>query len=106
MGGPRKKDRLIDPACGDGRFIAGHRNTVGIEQDVGAARGQWRTHRGRWFMKADFFARAAETTERFDCAAGNPPFIRYQHFSGATRAPTLLASHLRGLHSLWGQQDS
>jgi hypothetical protein len=33
-----KEDRLIDPACGDGRFIAGHRNAVGIEQDVGAAR--------------------------------------------------------------------
>jgi adenine-specific DNA-methyltransferase len=27
------EDRLIDPSCGDGRFIANHRNAVGIEQD-------------------------------------------------------------------------
>jgi adenine-specific DNA-methyltransferase len=26
-------DRLLDPSCGDGRFLAGHRNSVGIEQD-------------------------------------------------------------------------
>jgi hypothetical protein len=31
------RDRLIDPSCGDGRFIAGHRNSVGIERDVRAA---------------------------------------------------------------------
>jgi adenine-specific DNA-methyltransferase len=83
------EDRLIDPACGDGRFIAGHRNAVGIEQDEGAARGAMA--RAPWALvhEGDFFAWAAETTERFDCAAGNPPFIRYQHFSGATRARAL-----------------
>jgi hypothetical protein len=32
-GGRDESDRLIDPACGDGRFIAGHRNAVGIERD-------------------------------------------------------------------------
>ncbi|HYP07607.1 MAG TPA: N-6 DNA methylase, partial [Bryobacteraceae bacterium] len=31
-------DRLLDPACGDGRFIAAHVNSVGIEQDPVAAR--------------------------------------------------------------------
>jgi adenine-specific DNA-methyltransferase len=31
-------DRLIDPACGDGRFIAAHRNAVGIEQDADTTR--------------------------------------------------------------------
>ena len=81
-----EEDRLIDPACGDGRFIAGHRNSVGIEQDVSAARSA--IARAPWALihEGDFFAWAAETTERFECAAGNPPFIRYQHFSGATRA--------------------
>jgi adenine-specific DNA-methyltransferase len=32
------EDRLIDPSCGDGRFIASHRNAVGIEQDTDATR--------------------------------------------------------------------
>lgn len=29
-------DRLLDPSCGDGGFIAAHRNSVGIEQDLQA----------------------------------------------------------------------
>jgi len=33
-----QQDNLIDPACGDGRFIAGHLNSVGIERDPKAAR--------------------------------------------------------------------
>src|SRR5689334_12651032 len=62
------EDRLIDPACGDGRFIAGHRNAVGIEQDVRVARVAM--ERAPWAVvhEGDFFAWAAETTERFDCA--------------------------------------
>ncbi len=99
-------DRLIDPACGDGRFIAGHRNSVGIEQDVTAAGAA--IARAPWALihEGDFFAWAADTTERFDCAAGNPPFIRYQHFSGMTRARALdlcarLGADFSGLTSSW-----
>lgn len=29
-------DQLLDPACGDGRFIAGHTNSVGVERDLAA----------------------------------------------------------------------
>ena len=32
-----RSDRLLDPSCGDGRFIASHRNSVGVEQDTEAA---------------------------------------------------------------------
>jgi type I restriction-modification system DNA methylase subunit len=32
-----KSDRLIDPASGDGRFVAAHRNSVGVEQAITAA---------------------------------------------------------------------
>jgi adenine-specific DNA-methyltransferase len=99
-------DRLIDPACGDGRFIAGHRNSVGIEQDVAAAREAMA--RAPWALvhEGDFFAWAAETKERFECAVGNPPFIRYQHFSGTTRARALelcrqLGVDFTGLASSW-----
>ena len=36
-------DRLLAPSCGDGRFVALHRNSVGVEQDpeaAGEARGR------------------------------------------------------------------
>lgn len=78
-------DRLIDPSCGDGQFIAGHRNSVGIEQNAAAAQGA--SDRAPWARvhEGDFFAWASNTQERFDCAAGNPPFIRYQTFKGEVR---------------------
>ena len=46
------------------------------------------------------------TTGRFDCAAGNPPFIRYQRFTGATRRAALdycrrLGVTFSGLSSSW-----
>jgi adenine-specific DNA-methyltransferase len=101
-----ESDRLLDPSCGDGRFIAGHRNSVGIEQDMDTlgtaiARAPWAlVHEG------DFFAWAAETAERFDCAAGNPPFIRYQSFKGDIRARAIglcarLGADFTGLASSW-----
>lgn len=100
------RDRLLDPSCGDGRFIAGHRNSVGIEQDghsAGEAMG-----RAPWALihEGDFFTWASETTERFECAAGNPPFIRYQTFKGDLRERALgvcrrLGAHFSGLASSW-----
>lgn len=100
------RDRLLDPSCGDGQFIAGHRNSVGIEQD-GHSAGE-AMQRAPWALvhEGDFFAWAAETRERFECAAGNPPFIRYQTFKGAARERALglcrrLGAHFSGLASSW-----
>ncbi len=78
-------DRLLDPSCGDGRFIAGHPNSVGIELDPSAT--PVAIHRAPHAMvhEGDFFAWASNTEERFECAAGNPPFIRYQRFKGVQR---------------------
>ena len=99
-------DRMLDPSCGDGRFIAAHRNSFGVEQDAEAAaaamgRAPWAcVHQG------DFFAWAARTRERFDCAAGNPPFIRYQTFNGEVRKRALalcagLGARFSGLTASW-----
>lgn len=101
-----ERDRLLDPSCGDGRFIAAHRNSVGIEQDSYSA--QRAIARAPWALvhEGDFFQWAGATKERFECCAGNPPFIRYQHFSGAVRkrAQELCASvgaKFSGLSSSW-----
>ena len=99
-------DRLLDPSCGDGQFIAGHRNSVGIEQDPASA--HLAMERAPWALvhEGDFFTWAAETNERFDCAAGNPPFIRYQTFAGDVRARAAalcrrLGVEFSGLASSW-----
>ena len=99
-------DRLLDPSCGDGRFIAAHRNSFGVEQDAEAAAVAMRRAPGACVHQGDFFAWAARTGERFECAAGNPPFIRYQTFKGETRRRALqlcagLGAEFSGLTASW-----
>ncbi|MGC8494036.1 MAG: N-6 DNA methylase [Syntrophobacteraceae bacterium] len=100
------RDCLLDPACGDGRFLVHHQNGVGVEQDDQAlekakSRAPWASiHHG------NFFVWAQNTNERFECAAGNPPFIRYQHFNGIIRKHALefcreLGASFSGLTSSW-----
>lgn len=85
--GPR--DRLLDPAAGDGRFVSLHKRSVGVETDPESA--ALARIRAPWALihEGDFFAWAERTKERFECAAGNPPFIRYQRFAGEVRARAL-----------------
>jgi len=99
-------DRMLDPSCGDGRFIAQYRNSVGIEQNIAAARVAMERAPGSLVHEGDFFAWASNTIERFDCAVGNPPFIRYQTFKGKTRERALnlcnkLGAPFSGLTSSW-----
>jgi adenine-specific DNA-methyltransferase len=99
-------DRLLDPSCGDGRFLAAHTHSVGIEQDpISAAQATARAQ-GALIHEGDFFQWAEATKERFECCAGNPPFIRYQHFSGAVRKRALelcanVGAAFTGLTSSW-----
>ena len=99
-------DRLLDPSCGDGRFIAGHQKSVGIEQDPDASATAMRRAPGALIHEGDFFAWAGSTGERFECAAGNPPFIRYQLFKGAVRQRAIalcadLGASFSALSSSW-----
>lgn len=97
---------MIDPSCGDGQFLARHRNSVGIEQNPLSAHRAIERAPGALVHEGDFFAWAVETRERFECAAGNPPFIRYQSFNGETRRRALklcldLGARFSGLTSSW-----
>ncbi len=85
----RSTDWLLDPACGDGRFLAEHAHSFGVERDhTGASLAASRAPHATIFI-GDFFDWAAQTSARFDCAAGNPPFIRYQRFAGKDREKAL-----------------
>ena len=99
-------DRLLDPACGDGRFLCEHRNSFGVERDAAAAGSAKERAPRATVHEEDFFAWAARTGERFECAAGNPPFIRYQRFKGEARTRALrlcasLGAAFTGLASSW-----
>lgn len=85
----RPTDCLLDPACGDGRFLVRHRRSVGVEQDREALREASANAPWATIHEDDFFTWARETSERFECAAGNPPFIRYQRWQGELRQRAL-----------------
>ncbi len=99
-------DRLLDPSCGDGQFLSVHPNCVGIEQNPASAEAAVSAAPWALVHNGDFFAWAGQTYERFECAAGNPPFIRYQNFKGEVRRRALElcmehGAHFSGLASSW-----
>ncbi len=100
----RPEDRLLDPACGDGRFLSRHPRSTGVDCDESAAAAA--AAPGRIVHSGDFFEWARSTSERFECAAGNPPFIRFQRFAGKTRSLARglcasLGAEVSGLASSW-----
>ena len=99
-------DLLLDPSCGDGRFIACHPNSIGVERNPEAAKAAKQQAPGGAVHEGDFFEWADRNTKHFDCAAGNPPFIRYQTFNGAARKRALklcskVGVSLSGLTTSW-----
>ena len=104
-----RADRLLDPSCGDGRFLAHHANSSGVERDARAAAAAGERAPRAHIHNDEFFAwaqRARQTVERFDCVVGNPPFIRYQTFAGDARRRALelcaeLGVRFSGLTASW-----
>ncbi|MGP4674821.1 type I restriction-modification system subunit M [Agrobacterium pusense] len=99
-------DRLLDPSCGDGAIVRHHPNSRGIEHDPFAALLATERAPTATIDNTDFFQWALVTKERFPCAAGNPPFIRFQKFKGKTKiaAENICAAQgvkLGSLSSTW-----
>ena len=96
---------VLDPSCGDGRFLTGLEDAVGVDVDPVAAAQASRRVDGE-IVTADFFEWAPEANRRFAAVVGNPPFIRYQRFSGQARRRALdycaaQGVRLSGLCSSW-----
>ena len=88
------------------RSVARHPNSVGIEQDPASVAEASDRAPNATVVQGDFFTWASDDRRRFDCAVGNPPFIRYQRFSGATRRAALkycrrFGVTFSGLSSSW-----
>lgn len=116
-------DRVMEPSCGEAAFLvpAGEQlKQFGAEaaglasqlhgQDihpasVRAAASLLAEHDfSASLQTGDFFSRLPEP--RFDAVVGNPPYVRYQNFSGESRARALKAAlrqgvRLNGLSSSW-----
>lgn len=90
------EDRLLDPSCGDGRFLVSHGRSVGVELDPDFARNAYDRAPGALIHGGDFFRWASATGECFEATAGNPPFIRYQKFAGTDRTEALGAAAAAG----------
>jgi adenine-specific DNA-methyltransferase len=89
-------DRILDPSCGDGEFLVAHHNAFGCELDAEHAATARKRAPAALVLGCDFFGWADTTGERFSGIAGNPPFIRYQDFSGALRERALKAAERFG----------
>jgi adenine-specific DNA-methyltransferase len=89
-------DRILDPSCGNGEFLAAHEYAVGIEYDPIHARSASERAPAALVHQGEFFEWASETRERFEAIVGNPPYIRYQEFSGKLRQRALHQAKLFG----------
>lgn len=87
---------VLDPACGDGRFLGGLSDAVGIDVDT-TATATARSLTSAEIVTGDFFLWARSTPRRFAAVVGNPPFIRYQRFNGITRRRALRYCRERGV---------
>lgn len=117
-------DRVLDPACGEGIFLqasAGRlaqlkgdapHQVFGIEIDQAVLRDFLLSLLAELsipsdnIIVSDFFDVGASALPPFDAVVGNPPFIRYQTFKGASRDKALsvcrkLGVSLSELSSSW-----
>ncbi len=85
------RGRLLDPACGDGAFLAAARQAgvaaerlFGVELDPAAAEACAARVPGARIERGDLFAVAADG-EGFDVVVGNPPYVRTERMSAAQK---------------------
>jgi adenine-specific DNA methylase len=81
-------ERVLEPSAGDGAILRwlDASETVGVELDGGEADKARAAAPQATVVEADFFSWFGECErERWDGVAGNPPFIRYQHWTEPTR---------------------
>jgi adenine-specific DNA methylase len=83
--------RLLEPSCGDGAILAPlarrRRDVLGIELEPGEAAKARTASPSADVVEADFFDWFGPPQHgAWDGVAGNPPFIRFQHWTEPTRS--------------------
>jgi adenine-specific DNA-methyltransferase len=109
------KGTVMDPSCGDGRFLLsatshGATQVIGCDLDpraVNATRAALAAAGATAAVyQSDFFALDPAHLESVDLVVGNPPFVRFQRFSGDSRRRAMesamcMGVRLTGLSSAW-----
>lgn len=102
-------DSVLDPSCGDGVFLSSafrHLESLGssnpqiwgIDVNEEALQSVKARIPACRLLSADFFSAKPGDVPFFDAIIGNPPFIRYQTFNGATRSSALARAEEAGVH--------
>lgn len=107
-------DSVLEPSCGDGSFLSAitkrfcklgataeqiRKNVIGVELD--AAEAEKSAQYDTAVICKDFFTYYQENIEeqaQFDVIVGNPPFIRYQHFTEEYRKIAFALMKKHGFH--------
>ncbi len=107
-------DSVLEPSCGDGSFLSAitkrfselgatveqiRKNVIGVELD--AAEAEKSAQYDTTVICKDFFTYYQENIEeqaQFDVIVGNPPFIRYQHFTEEYRKIAFALMNKHGFH--------
>lgn len=107
-------DSVLEPSCGDGSFLSAittryrelgatgeqiHNNVLGVELDSTEAAKS--SQYGTTVVCNDFFTYYQDNIEgqtQFDVIVGNPPFIRYQHFTEEYRKIAFALMNKHGFH--------
>ena len=93
--------RILEPSCGDGallRFLPKSARVVGVERDAREADQARRGAPWAEVRNADFFDWLDPTCfGAWDGVVGNPPFIRYQHWTEPSRALAFSMMRAAGL---------
>lgn len=104
-------DRILEPSCGDGSFLAAIRKhsiqtgfqnadrVIGVELD--SVEAQKASLHGYEVANEDFFTfykNNIEGQNAFDIVVGNPPFIRYQNFDEKFRTVAFELMKKHGFH--------
>lgn len=105
-------DRVLEPSCGDAAFLipaAGRLKGLGANQIAKQLYGidihQPSATEAMGLLQAQGFTATVETGDffdlppqaNFDAVVGNPPFVRYQDFSGLARTKSLKAALSHGV---------
>jgi adenine-specific DNA methylase len=102
-------DFVLDPSFGEGVFLDAamlrlaklrgkpNRQIFGIELDESAVARASSFLNRRHFILNDFFAVSPSELPSFDVVVGNPPFVRYHHFTGTTRQKAIALSRRAGV---------
>jgi len=103
-------DRVLEPSCGDGAFVAAlverfreldcplpASGLIGVERDQAEADKARSLALGADIRTLDFFDLEPSAEPPVDAAIGNPPYIRYHGFTGTDRDKALQRARAQGV---------